>query len=147
MQHRAFQSTKTNAMEHMCAPVATARSDHSVFFVTETVRHVCSVYPNTVAASLFWAVRTVHFFDADAGCASLPDALSHDAWLYPSNIAACLWFNCVVVTARAVKSKCGGGSCSGNACVNEHIQDFVSEMPVQPVEHDRCKPRIRINQN
>ena len=56
----------------------TVKADHGVFFVTETVLHVCSVYPNTVAADFSTVVRSVHFFDADAGCASLPDALSHD---------------------------------------------------------------------
>ena len=62
----------------MSAPGVAANADHGVFLVTETERHVCSVYPNTVADDFSTVVRSVHFFDADAGCASLPDALSHD---------------------------------------------------------------------
>ena len=90
----------------MFSPIVTARSDHGVFFGAETVLHVDSVYPNTVAADFSCAVRSAHGFDADAGCASLPDALSHDTCVYPSNTAACCSLSCVVVTGRAGMRKC-----------------------------------------
>ena len=73
------RQTKQIELQRMSAPAVTVRSDHGVFFITETVLQVCSVYPNTVAASLSCAVRAVHFVDAEAGCGSLPDVLSHDA--------------------------------------------------------------------
>jgi len=42
-----------------------------------------------MAADLSVTVSSVHFFDADTGCISLPDILSHETWVYLSNVAAC----------------------------------------------------------
>ena len=65
-----------------------ASADHGLLD-SEIVLHVWSVYPNNVAANLSVSLRSAHFLDADAGCASSPDVLSQEAWVYPSNAAAC----------------------------------------------------------
>ena len=104
---RPMRANHNDSMKHMCVPATTVKSDQGVVFVTETVLHVCSVYPNAVAANLSCAVRAAHFVDTDAGCTSLPDALSHDTSVYPSDVAACCWLSCVVVTARAGSHKWG----------------------------------------
>ena len=81
--------------------VDTLRADHDVL-VWETVLHVCWVYPNTVAADFSCVVRSVHSFDADAGCAWSPAMLSHETWVYPSNAAASCWFSSAVAPVQAV---------------------------------------------
>ena len=101
-------------MQHTSAPAVAVRSDHGVFFVAEIVLHVDAVYLNTVAADFSCAVRSVHVFDADAGCASLLDALSHDTCVYPSTTAACCWLSCVDVTERAGRRNWVGASSSVN---------------------------------
>ena len=64
------------------------RADQDVVLVFEIVLHVFSLYPNTNADDFCMVVRSVHFFDAVSGCTSLPDALSHETWVYPSSAAA-----------------------------------------------------------
>ena len=83
-------------LQQIYSPVDTAKEDHELFD-REMVLHVCSVYPNAVAADLSASLRSAHVFDADAGCASAPDSLSQEAWVYPSNAAACCLVNCLVV--------------------------------------------------
>ena len=76
------------------------RADQDVVLVLEIVLHVCSVYPNTKADDFCMVVRSVHFFDAVPGCTSLPDALSHETWVYPSSAAASRCPVAVSVCAR-----------------------------------------------
>merc|ERR1711937_315979 len=51
-------------------------------------------------------VRSVHFFDAVSGCTSLPDALSHETWVYPSSAAAsrCVFGDFVVSVEPVVRA-------------------------------------------
>ena len=63
-------------------------ADHDVLDV-EKVLHVWSVYPNAAAADLSISLRSAHFLNVDDGCTSAPEASSQEAWVYPSNAAAC----------------------------------------------------------
>ena len=101
-------------MQHTSSPAVEVRSDHGVVFVAEIVLHVDAVYLNTVAADFSCAVRSVHVFDTDAGCASRPDALSQDTCVYPSTTAACCWLSCVDVTERAARRKWSSASSWAN---------------------------------
>ena len=100
-------------------------ADQDVVLVLEIVLHVFSVYPNTKAHDFCMVVRSDHFFDAVPGCTSLPDALSHETWVYPSSAAAS---RCPVAVSVCARLGVSGGSSGIN---NERTTNQLLFSPIK----------------